>query len=169
MYCNMTEKNGVGVTVISHDSENRTKVKGYENPGTYTRDVNYTGARLSQLASLTEVSSHCEQFIKYECHSSILLSNNYPNGWWVSRDSTKMTYWGGESVNDKCACGMNNSCADPSYGCNCDKNDKVWREDSGLLTDRTKLPVKQLKFGDTGESWEIGFHTLGKFKCYGRA
>ena len=56
MYCNMTEKNGVGVTVISHDSENRTKVKGYENPGTYTRDVNYTGARLSQLASLTEVS-----------------------------------------------------------------------------------------------------------------
>ena len=37
VYCNMTEKNGVGVTVISHDSENRTKVKGYENPGTYTR------------------------------------------------------------------------------------------------------------------------------------
>ena len=153
VYCNMTEKNGVGVTVISHDSENRTKVKGYENPGTYTRDVNYTGARLSQLASLTEVSSHCEQFIKYECHSSVLLSNNYPNGWWVSRDSTKMTYWGGASVNDKCACGMNNSCADTTYGCNCDKNDKVWREDSGLLTDRTKLHVKQLKFGDTGESW----------------
>ena len=45
----------------------------------------------------------------------------------------------------------------------------VWREDSGLLTDRTKPPVKQLKFGDTGESLEIGFHTLGKFKCYGRA
>ena len=64
---------------------------------------------------------------------------------------------------------MNNSFVDPSYGCNCDKNDKVWREDSGLLTDRTKLPVKQLKFGDTGESWEFGFHPLGKFKCYGRA
>ena len=39
MYCNVTEKNGVGVTVISHDSENRTKVKGYKNPGTYTRDM----------------------------------------------------------------------------------------------------------------------------------
>ena len=34
VYCNMTEKNGVGVTVVIHDSENRTKVKGYENPGT---------------------------------------------------------------------------------------------------------------------------------------
>ena len=31
-YCSMTDKNGVGVTVISHDSENRTHVKGYEDP-----------------------------------------------------------------------------------------------------------------------------------------
>ena len=32
--------------------------------------------------------------------------------WWVSRDSTKMTYWGGASPGSgKCACGMNNSCA----------------------------------------------------------
>ena len=28
--CNMTDKNGIGVTVISHNSENRTQVKGYE-------------------------------------------------------------------------------------------------------------------------------------------
>ena len=45
---------------------------------------------------------------------------------------------------------MNNSCAVPSYGCNCDKNDRVWREDSGLLAEKTKLPVIQLRFGDTG-------------------
>ena len=72
----------------------------------------------------------------------------------MSRDSTKMTYWGGASDNGKCACGMTNSCANPSYGCNCDKNDYVWREDSGLLPDKTKLPVKQLRFGDTGDSGE---------------
>ena len=61
-----------------------------------------------------------------------------------------MTYWGGASPGSgKCVCGMNNSCADPSYRCNCDKNDSVWREDSGLLTDKTKLLVKQLRFGDT--------------------
>ena len=61
-----------------------------------------------------------------------------------------MTYWGGASPGSgKCACGMNNSCADPRYRCNCDKNDSVWREDSGLLTDKTKLLVKQLRFGDT--------------------
>jgi len=78
-----------------------------------------------------------------------------------------MKYWGGASGSGKCACGMTNSCAEPRYGCNCDQNDYVWREDSGLLTDKTHLPVKQLRFGDTGDNGEQGYHTLGKLKCYG--
>ena len=172
--CNMTEKDGVGVTVISHDSENRTLVDGCNPPGCYSRDINYTGASLSQLASLTRVSSHCEQFIKYECYHSRIFRNKLI-AWWLSRDSTKITSWGGAPPNSgKCACGMNNTCADPKYDCNCDKNDKEWREDSGLLTDKTHLPVTQLRFGDVGRTPngredEQGFHTLGKFKCYGIA
>ena len=169
VYCDMTAKNGIGVTVISHDSESRTSVKGYEGKGAYSRDVRYKGASVFQLASLTRVSSHCEQFIKYDCFGSVLLSNNNLYGWWVSRDSAKMTYWGGASGSGKCACGMTNSCANPGNGCNCDKNDYVWREDSGLLTDKTKLPVKQLRFGDSGEGSEQGYHTLGKLKCFGTA
>ena len=169
VYCDMTAKNGVGVTVVSHNSESRTLVNGYERPGSYSRDIHYTGASLSQLASLTRVSSHCEQFIKYECRGSLLLYPHDLNGWWVSRDSTNMRYWGGAFSNGKCACGMTNSCADSSRGCNCDKNDYVWREDSGLLTDKTKLPVKQLKFGDTGDGGEQGYYTLGKLKCFGTA
>ena len=171
VYCDMTAKNGVGVTVVSHDSESRTKVRdglSWAGAGSYSRDIHYTGASLSQLASLTRVSSHCEQFIKYECHDSRLLRNGM--GWWVSRDSSKMRYWGGASPGSgKCACGMTSSCAHTSYGCNCDKNDRVWREDSGFLTDKTKLPVKQLWFGDAGGGHGHGFHTLGKLKCYGTA
>ena len=60
-------------------------------------------------------------------------------------------------------------CANPNYGCNCDANDNVRREDSGLLTDKTKLPVKELFFGDNGKLDGQGYHTLGKFKCYGTA
>jgi len=168
VYCDMSDKNGVGVTVISHDSESKTHVNGYGRPGSYSRDIHYTGASRSQLSSLTRVSSHCEQFIKYECYHSVSVGRGY--AWWVSRDSSKMTYWGGASPGSgKCACGMTNSCANPRYGCNCDKNDFVWREDSGLLTDKTHLPVKQLRFGDTGGSNEQGYHTLGKLKCYGIA
>ena len=164
----MTDKSGVGVTVIGHDSKSRTHVYGYVGHGGYSLDIHYTGASLSQLASLTRISSHCEQFIKYECLDSVLLYNRNPYGWWVSRDSAKMTYWGGASINGKCACGMTNSCADSRFCFNCDKNDRVWREDSGLLTDKTKLPVKQLRFGNTGGG-NHGYHTLGKLKCYGTA
>ena len=168
VYCDMSDKNGTGVTVISHDSESRTHVKGCEAKGCYSRDIHYMGVSMSQLGSLTRISSHCEQFIKYECYGSAIFL--YGHGWWVSRDSTKMTYWGGASPGSgKCACGMTNSCADSSYGCNCDKNDNVWREDSGLFTDKTHLPVKQLRFGDIGEGNEQGYHTLGKLKCYGIA
>ena len=160
------------MTVISHDSETRNLVSGCDGPGCYTRDIHYPGASLSQLASLTRVSSHCEQFIKYECYHSFFTHSGTIFAWWVSSDSSKMTYWGGASPgNGKqiCACGMNNSCARTGLVCNCDKNDNEWREDSGLLTDKTHLPVKQLRFGDTGGDPEKGYHTLGKFKCYGIA
>ena len=168
----MSDKNGIGVTVISHDSESRMLVQGCDGRGCYSRDVHYTGAKLSQLPSLTRVSSHCEQFIKYECFGSSLVYNNETFAWWVSRDGTNMNYWGGASPGSGeqiCACGMTNACADPALVCNCDKNDFAWREDSGLLTDKTHLPVKQLRFGDTGGSGEEGYHTLGKLKCYGIA
>ena len=168
----MTDKNAVGVTVVSHDSEDRTLVDEFEEAGSYSRDINYTEADLLRLASLTSVSTHCEQFIKYECISSSMFQGNL--AWWVSRDSAKMTYWGGAMPGSgKCACGMTQSCAKKETLCNCDANDEEWREDSGLLTDKTRLPVKELRFGDTGVAEknfnEQGYHTLGKFKCYGIA
>ena len=169
----MTDKNGVGVTVISHNSENRTLVIGFEDPGSYSHDIQYKETDLLQLASLTSVSTHCEQFIKYECINSLMFTDSKNNinihAWCVSRDSANMTYWGGARPGSgKCACGMNSSCANDKV-CNCDANDNIWREDSGLLTDKTHLPVKQLRFGDTNGAGEKGYHTLGKFKCYGIA
>ena len=172
VHCDMTDKNGVGVTVVGHDSEKRTLVNGYEDAGSYVRTIRYTGTGLTsnaQLYGLLNISTHCEQFIKYECHGSLLFINANPGGWWVSRDNVPMTYWGGATPADfyKCACGVNNTCADSSRECNCDKNDNVLREDSGLLTEKSDLPVVQLRFGDTGGSNEYGYHTLGKLRCYG--
>ncbi|KAK2568385.1 Contactin-associated protein 1 [Acropora cervicornis] len=155
VFCNMTENYGIGVTVIGHDSEDRMLVKGYSGQGRYAKAVHYSGVSsscISQLANLTVVSSHCEQFIKYECHHSVILYNGNPYGWWVSRDGVKMKYWGGAGPEDsyKCACGVTKQCADRSDGCNCDKNDVI-----------------ELRFGDTDASNEKGYHTLGKLKCYG--
>ena len=74
----MTDKKGTGVTVVSYDSENRTKVNGYEAKGSYVRKVSYYVAGLTniaQLAHLTDVSDHCEQFVKYECRNALFLYN----------------------------------------------------------------------------------------------
>lgn len=176
VFCDMTDKNRVGVTVVGHDSEERMLVDGYDDEGSYVRRVHYTGAGLSsvaQLAGLPVASAHCEQFIKYECYGSLLLLDGF--AWWHSRNDEAMQYWGGVASSNinKCACGLNGSCANPNLGCNCDANDGVWRVDSGLLTDKSDLPVLKLKFGDTGFDGagrdEKGYHTLGKFKCYGIA
>ena len=167
VYCNMTDKGGVGVTVVSHNSEKRTQVIGYNGRGEYSLDVHYRSANISQLKALTEASGNCQQFIKYECFHARLGGFS----WWVSRDGQKMTYWGGENLKTNgCACGLTRSCADDeSLKCNCDKNDEKWREDSGFLTIKSHLPVKQLRFGDTGDEYlkEEGYHTLGKLECYG--
>ncbi|KAL9963348.1 hypothetical protein ACROYT_G032545 [Oculina patagonica] len=172
VYCDMSDKSGVGVTVISHDSESRTHVGPSlcEPAGCYSKDVRYTGVSTAQLAALTRVSQNCEQFIKFECNNDVLfIERNY--AWWVSRDGTRMNYWGGATGHhDMCACGVTNSCSNGNK-CNCynDRSDSGWREDSGLLTDKSALPVTQIRLGDIGDPQEEGYHTLGKLKCYGLA
>ena len=175
VYCDMSDKGGVGVTIISHDSESRTHVGNTnrcEPSGCYSKDVRYTGVSTAQLAALTRVSQNCEQFIKFECKNDVeFLESGY--AWWVSRDGTRMNYWGGATGSYKmCACGVTNACSSGTK-CNCQgsgSHTAGWREDSGLLTDKSVLPVTQIRLGDLG-GWprEDGYHTLGKFKCYGLA
>ena len=92
VYCDTSDKGGVGVTVISHDSESRTHVgniPGCGHAGCYRKNVTYTGVSTAQLAALTRVSQNCEQFIKFECNNDIaFIDNSY--AWWVSRDGTRM-------------------------------------------------------------------------------
>ena len=165
VFCDMTSKNGVGVTEIGHDSESRTLVKGYEASGSYKRTIKYK-ISVEQIVAIMNESKSCEQFIKFKCYGVRLFRKS--SGWWVSRQGSRMNYWGGAAVDSrKCACGMTNSCAG-GRNCNCDKNDRRWREDSGYLTDKNTLPVTELRFGDTGKpSFEKGHHTLGKLRCWG--
>ena len=185
VYCDMTSKNDVGVTVIGHDSESRTFVSGYDSAGSYKRNISYD-ISMEQIVAIMKHSKNCEQFIRYECwQSRLFLHGGF--GWWVSRQGSRMNYWGGAAADSgKCACGMNNSCAG-GKNCNCDANDEVWREDSGYLTDKNTLPVTKLRLGDADGTFYIhqelgfgyasghppdlyrksGYHTLGKLRCWG--
>ena len=172
VYCDMSDKGGVGVTVISHDSESRTHVANITGcgvtPGCYRKDVSYTGVSTVQLVALTRVSQNCEQFIKFECNNGVAFLPESV-AWWVSRDGRKMNYWGGAGGSaNTCACGVTNSCLN-GQKCNCYNGGSGWREDSGLLTNKSALPVSQIRLADLDHSSEEGYHTLGKLKCYGLA
>ena len=168
VYCDMSDKGGVGVTVISHDSESRTHVgniPGCGGAGCYSKDVTYTGVSTAQLAALTRVSQKCEQFIKFECNNDVrFIAHKF--AWWVSSNGTRVNYWGGATgYNNMCACGLTNSCLNGEK-CNCDyqSSSAGWREDSGLLTDKSALPVTQIRLGDLNASNVEGYHTIGKLK-----
>ncbi|KAI8498143.1 hypothetical protein Bbelb_240870 [Branchiostoma belcheri] len=152
------------ITIIGHNSETRTYVHEFENPGSYSKDVVYWNS-MEQVRALVDRSSRCKQHIKYQCYASMIWDNT-PKifAWWVTWDGRQADYWGGASPGSgKCACGLTGSC---SGRCYCDTNDETWREDSGFLSYKNDLPVTQLRFGDTGSSNEQGYHTLGKLICY---
>ena len=124
---------------------------------------------MDPIVAIIKRSTSCEQFVKYKCFKAGFWFSD-PYSWWVSRNGSRMVYWGGAKPNSgKCACGMTNSCIRKNYPCNCDQNWNIWTEDSGLLTDKNTLPVTELKFGDTSTfagNNEIGYHTIGKLRCW---
>jgi hypothetical protein len=92
VYCDMTSKNGAGVTVIGHDSESRTLVDGYEDPGSYRRNITYD-ISMEKIVAIIDRSKKCEQFIKYECYNIFFRyrSQNPYFAWWrLSRQGSKM-------------------------------------------------------------------------------
>ena len=163
VYCDM--KDNDGLTEVSHDIEERSPVKGCKALGCYERNVTYKGATQAQLGNLIQVSTHCEQFVMFECNGSLSFISERA-AWWVSRDGKPRYYWGGATPNSKkCACGMTNSCVGGGE-CNCKSRGPVgWRSDSGKLTEITRLPVSAFRFSDIGNG--KGFYSLGKLKCYG--
>ena len=162
VYCDMTSKSGVGITVISHDSEARTRVQGIEVAGGYAKRIAYE-LPTDNIKAVIDASTKCEQFLKYECKGSIIYESGF--AWWVSAAGKRMSNWGGvDHTKRGCACSLTKSCA--KGVCNCDMNDNVWREDSGLLDEKEFLPISEVRFGDTGDKGEEGFYTVGKLKCY---
>ena len=80
--------------------------------------MTYTGVSTAQLAALTRVSQNCEQFIKVECNNDV-ESIELAFAWWVSRDGTRLNYWGGAAgYKNICACGVTNPCSNGKK-CNC--------------------------------------------------
>ena len=91
-------KNGVVVNILSHDSEDRKLVDGFEGKGSYVKNDLYLGQEWAvsrKISDISIVSAHCEHFIKYECEGSLLFRPDDPTGWWVSSNGIQLLYWKG--------------------------------------------------------------------------
>ncbi|XP_018363259.1 PREDICTED: neurexin-4 isoform X2 [Trachymyrmex cornetzi] len=164
------------LTFLHHSNEQLTPVDGFQEPGSFIQDINYD-ADFDQIEALLNRSISCTQRISYECKHSKLFNTpvspgDYfrPNSWWVSRNNQKMDYWGGAlSGSRKCECGIEGKCTDITKWCNCDSDLDGWFIDSGEIREKEHLPVKQLRFGDTGTPLDEkeGRYTLGPLICEG--
>jgi hypothetical protein len=73
--------------------------------------------------------------------------------------------WGG-APNGKCRCFPN--CTQPTLPCNCDSEVKFeWKQDSGYITDKSKLPVSKVVFGETYQLGQSGYFYVGPLECEG--
>eukprot|EP00795_Rhopilema_esculentum_P006998 gene6998-biopygen8424 len=150
--CN--RETGNVLAVFDHDSESRIVVRGFEDPGSYRHRITYTN-RLQDLTSFVDSSRQCRQFTRIDCISMGLYfpSSSTPYyGYLVDRSGNGMKYFGGGPTNGRDLC-------------NCYANDAVWRFDEGFVTDNKRLPITEVRLGDTGDASEEGAHTIGKLIC----
>ncbi|XP_052257629.1 SCO-spondin-like [Dreissena polymorpha] len=170
--CDFDTEPGKAVTVIHHDQEDRTQVKGYEGAGEYQVTLNYeTG--WGAAIKIVDSSDECAQFMRWDCKAAIIHNPYDPDmltTFWMNRTEQMANYFGGGSPGSgNCACGETNSCFSASLPCNCDENDDVWRYDEGFVTNKDELPIHSFYAGDTGGSSEDGFLTIGPTLCTGHA
>ena len=86
--CDMTSMNNKGITVISHNSEARILVQGFDPAASYRKKITYN-IPMQNVKAIIASSTICEQFIKYECYNSAMYIGSY--AWWVSSSGQKMT------------------------------------------------------------------------------
>ncbi len=161
MKCEMED--GKDKTIMSHSISNKLiYVEGYESAFSYRQTLSY-GLNISRITSIIDASDECRQYVKIKCHDSILSDFSYL----TNRANQIMTYWAGGPANGKgCACGINDTCADTSKLCNCDKNDNVIRTDEGYVTQKSDLPITSITTGETGHSGEYKEYMIGDVECF---
>ncbi|XP_072032928.1 neurexin-4-like [Amphiura filiformis] len=153
-----------GTTRVHHNKETTKEISGFEQPGSYVLDITYE-VSMPQIIALTDISANCKQRIKLRCWMAAMWFNGVLHSWWVSRDNQKMENWGTPTGTSGCPCGQVGDCG--LYKCDCDWNLIQWNQDEGELTDKSTLPVKQLRLGETGSLGEKVQYTVGSLECNG--
>ncbi|XP_067370199.1 contactin-associated protein-like 4 [Channa argus] len=169
VYCNMTGDKAW--MVIQHNNTELTTVELSPEKNQHAAHFDYASED-EQLAAVISQSEHCEQELSYHCRKSRLLNTpeGAPFSWWVGGPGPGQvqTYWGGALPGSRqCACGLQDTCLDSHYYCNCDADYDQWANDSGLLTHKENLPVRSLVLGDIHRLGSEAAYRVGPLHCHG--
>ncbi|KAL7638819.1 UNVERIFIED_CONTAM: hypothetical protein RMT77_010353 [Armadillidium vulgare] len=162
---------------IGHKHSALTTVDGFEERGSYIQDIMYD-ASIQQIEVFLNRSAQCRQRLYFECIRTKLFNSPYldpnsefvPNSWWVSRQNQMMDYWGGSLPGSrKCECGLLGNCITKEHWCNCDSGLDAILHDTGDLTVKEHLPVKQMRVGGTGKVLDgrKAKYSVGSLVCEG--
>eukprot|EP00090_Calanus_glacialis_P002060 TRINITY_DN11547_c0_g1_i3.p1 TRINITY_DN11547_c0_g1~~TRINITY_DN11547_c0_g1_i3.p1 ORF type:complete len:306 (+),score=52.60 TRINITY_DN11547_c0_g1_i3:27-920(+) len=93
-------------------------------------------------------------------------------GWWVDSQGDKQFYFDGDNKDEHvCGCYNDKSCPLSSFSssCHCDSSlMPLWNSDSGKITDKSSLPIRQFKYGSFFSEHQAAKITIGKLKCSGK-
>lgn len=141
--CDMT---GGGFMVFHHDREARFRSNGGESPRSLQYAVTYT-TPLDIIIAARDGASEVSQYVEKDCRGSVIVDTGGTSytGWlYPPSSSASGGNWPNHTV--------------------CDINDDVWRESSGTVTNASVLPIIRIDNGDTGDSNEDSYFTLGPLR-----
>ncbi|XP_072031291.1 uncharacterized protein [Amphiura filiformis] len=165
-----------GETIFSHNRAGPISVpSGNADPGSYASDVTYDYGTLEQIYALIDASESCSQTIQFECRGVKIWDDlGKPWTWWTSKvgneaaDSIIQQNWGSNYPTRGCECAETGTCAGGADArCNCDVGDSILRSDSGTITDKTQLPILQVRIGGVDTAGQEASFSLGELRCTG--
>ena len=100
-----------GSTQVWHNLEEDHYVSGYEEPGSYVKNITYSTS-LQQVIALIDNAIGCKQHINMKCLNSGIHDEQIHHSWWQNRDGDNMYNWGAPMGTDGCDCSTRNGKVD---------------------------------------------------------
>ena len=63
--------------------------------------------------------------------------------------------------------GANGNCTEPTLQCNCDANLPMWSEDTGVISEKSILPIKRFHYDALKNDLQQARISIGSLKCSG--
>jgi len=76
LLCPVVSGYDVAVLELYHDSTDEMVVDGYPGAGEYVRPIRYDAPTYEELDAIIDRADRCEQYIRYKCYQSKLLSDS---------------------------------------------------------------------------------------------